>query len=243
LARKGARGKRDQVFLMTKVCTHGRGKDVAMKQLEDSLRRLGTDHLDLWQVHECIYRNDPALHFAAGGVIEALEQGKKDGKVRFVGFTGHKDPRIHLETLSHGFAFDTVQMPLGVFDASFRSFQRSVLPEVVSRRMGAIGMKSLGGIGGPVLRGAITPDERRYAMSLPVATVVTGIDSLTILQQNGAIARVFTPMNDAERRELESRVAPLAADGRFERYKMTLRFDAKVGREQHGFPTQDEVPI
>ena len=108
----GLQGRRDKVFLMSKVCTHGRDKKVAMQQLEDSLKRLGTDHLDLWQIHEVIYENDPDLHFAKGGVVEALDEAKKQGKVRFVGFTGHKSPAIHLKMLAHDYPFDTVQMPL-----------------------------------------------------------------------------------------------------------------------------------
>ena len=119
---KALKGKRDKVFLMTKVCTHGRGKDVAMKQLEESLKRLQTDHLDLWQVHEVIYYNDPELAIAKGGVLEALDKAKKQGKTRFVGFTGHKDPAIHLDMLSRDYAFDSVQMPLNCFDATYRSF-------------------------------------------------------------------------------------------------------------------------
>ncbi len=115
---------------MTKVCTHGRDRKVAMQQLDESLRRLRTDHLDLWQVHECVYDDDPELHFAPGGVIEALDEAKRQGKVRFVGFTGHKDPAIHLDMLARGFPFDTVQMPLNCFDASFRSFEQRVLPEL-----------------------------------------------------------------------------------------------------------------
>src|SRR5258708_28904310 len=122
------KGKRDKVFLMTKVCTHGRDKKVAMKQLEDSLRRLQTDHLDLWQIHEVVYDNDPDLHFAKGGVVEALEEAKKQGKVRYLGFTGHKHPAIHLNMLAHDFPFDSGQMPLNCFDAPSRSFEKQVLP-------------------------------------------------------------------------------------------------------------------
>ncbi len=152
-------GKRDQVFLMTKVCTHGRGADVAMAQLEDSLRRLRTDHLDLWQVHECVYDNDPERHHVAGGVLEALSRAKQQGKVRFVGFTGHKDPRIHLEMLERGFAFDTVQMPLNCFDATFHSFEQRVVPVAVGRGLGVIGMKSMGGKGDAVRAGVVRADE------------------------------------------------------------------------------------
>lgn len=144
---KALEGRRDRVFLMTKLCTHGRGKKEAMRQLEQSLRRLRTDYLDLWQIHECVYDNDPERHFAAGGAIAALEQAKKEGKVRFVGFTGHKRPDIHLRMLAEDFPFDTCQLPLNCFDASFRSFEREVLPELLRRRIAPIGMKSLGGDG------------------------------------------------------------------------------------------------
>jgi uncharacterized protein len=139
------KGKRQNVVVMTKVCTHGRGKDVAMQQLEESLRRLQTDHLDLWQIHEVIYENDPDLIFAPSGAAEALLQAKQQGKVRAIGFTGHKDPSIHLRTLSHGFPFDTVQMPLNCLDATFRSFETNVLPEARKQRIAVLGMKSMGG--------------------------------------------------------------------------------------------------
>src|SRR5215471_8803281 len=156
----------EKVFLMTKVCTHGRDKKVAMQQLDESLKRLRTDHLDLWQVHECVYDNDPERHFARGGVIEALDEAKKAGKVRYVGFTGHKHPDIHLKMLSYGYPFDSVQMPLNSFDATYRSFQKRVLPEVAKRGMAALGMKSLGGNGQPVMKGVVTAEEAlRYAMS------------------------------------------------------------------------------
>src|SRR5581483_2196941 len=122
------KGRRDKVFLMTKVCTHGRDKRVALRQLDESLKRLQTDHLDLWQIHECVYDNDPERHFAKGGVVEALDEAKKAGKVRYVGFTGHKHPAIHLKMLSHNYPFDSVQMPLNAFDATYRSFERQVLP-------------------------------------------------------------------------------------------------------------------
>ncbi len=241
---KSLAGRRDKVFLMTKVCTHGRNADVAMQQLEDSLRRLGTDHLDLWQIHECIYASDPDLHFARDGVVTALDRAKQQGKVRFVGFTGHKDPDIHLRMLGHGYAFDTVQMPLNCFDASFRSFEQRVLPEANKRQMGVIGMKSLGGVGEAVLAGVVSAEEAlRYAMSLPVTTTVTGIDGIDVLRQNLGVARGFRPMSDGEMRELRMRVGPQASDGHFELYKTTLRFDAKVGREQHGYPTREELPL
>jgi aryl-alcohol dehydrogenase-like predicted oxidoreductase len=242
---KALQGKRDQVFLMTKVCTHGRGRAVAMQQLEESLRRLGTDHLDLWQIHECVYENDPDLHFAEDGVVRALEDAKRQGKVRFVGFTGHKRPSIHMKMLAHDFAFDTVQMPLNAFDATFRSFEREVLPEALKRHMGVIGMKSLGGEGQPVLKGIVTAQEAlRYAMSIPgVSVTVSGIDSIGILRQNLAVAANFEPMSGEEMAALRDRVAPHAGDGHFELYKTTTHFDAAVGRAQHGYPSKEELPL
>ena len=242
---KALAGRREHAFLMTKVCTHGRDHKVAQQQLEESLRRLGTDYLDLWQVHECVYDNDPERHFAKDGVMRALEDAKKAGKVRFVGFTGHKHPHIHMSMLSHGFAFDTVQMPLNVFDSNFRSFEHEVLPQAVSRKMGVIGMKSLGGTGQAILEGAVTIEEAlRYAMSVPgVSVTVSGVDSLAVLHQNLAIARDFKPLTQGEMQALRERTADAAGDGHFELYKTTTRFDAKVGREQHGYPTEDELPL
>jgi predicted aldo/keto reductase-like oxidoreductase len=238
------RGKRDQAFLMTKVCTHGRGKDVALQMLEQSLRRLQTDHFDLWQIHEVIYYNDPDLIFAPGGAAEALLAAKQQGKVRFVGFTGHKDPAIHLRMLAQNFPFDTVQMPLNAFDASFRSFETHVLPEANKRGIGVLGMKSLGGSGEMVTNGAITAGEGlRYAMSLPVATTISGMESLGVLEQNLEVARGFQPMSPAEMQALRDRVKVYAADGRFELFKTTKKYDGSVGREQHHYPTAEKLPV
>jgi aryl-alcohol dehydrogenase-like predicted oxidoreductase len=238
------KGRRDKVFLMTKVCTHGRDKKVGLEQLEQSLKRLQTDHLDLWQVHECVYDNDPERHFAKGGVIEALDAARKAGKVRYVGFTGHKHPAIHLKMLSHDYPFDSVQMPLNPFDASYRSFQKKVLPEVNKRGMAALGMKSLGGNGQPMVKGVATVDEAlRYAMSLPVATTISGIDTLAVLRQNLAIARGFKLMTAEEMEALEKRCAAAAGDGHLELYKSTMKYDGDVGREQHGIPPHKELPL
>jgi aryl-alcohol dehydrogenase-like predicted oxidoreductase len=235
---RGLEGRRDKVFLMTKVCTHGRDRKVAMKQLEESLKRLGTDHLDLWQVHECVYDNDPDRHFAKGGVIEALDEAKKAGKVRYVGFTGHKHPAIHLKMLSYNYPFDSVQMPLNPFDATYRSFAANVLPQVLERGMAALGMKSLGGNGQPVTQGVVTAQEAlRYAMSLPVATTISGIDSLAVLRQNLGVARGFTPMTAAQMQALRDRCAPAAGDGHLELYKSTMKYDGDLGRGLHGIPS------
>jgi predicted aldo/keto reductase-like oxidoreductase len=239
---KALAGRRDEVFLMSKVCTHGRDAKVAIRQLEQSLRRLKTDHLDLWQIHEVAYANDPELHFAPGGVVEALDRAKREGMARFVGFTGHKDPALHLRMLSYDYPFDTCQLPLNCFDASFRSFERGVLPELVRRGIGAIGMKSMGGEGDAVRKKAVSAAEALgYAMSLPVATTVSGIDSMRVLRQNLSIARGFTPMSALAMDALRERVIDTASDGRFELYKVTAKHEADVGRKQHGFPSQAEV--
>jgi aryl-alcohol dehydrogenase-like predicted oxidoreductase len=237
------KGKRDQAFVMTKVCTHGRGKDVAMQQLEESLRRLQTDHLDLWQIHEVIYYNDPDLIFAPGGAAEALLAAKQQGKVRFVGFTGHKDPAIHLRMLTQDFPFDTVQMPLNCLDATFRSFETQVMPEANRRGIAVLGMKSMGGSGEIVSHGAATPsDALRYAMSLPVATTISGMDSLGVLEQNLAIAKGFQAVKPEEMQALRERVRVFAADGRYELFKTTKKYDGAVGRQQHHFPTAEKLP-
>jgi aryl-alcohol dehydrogenase-like predicted oxidoreductase len=238
------KGRRDKVVLMTKVCTHGRDKKVGMKMLEDSLKRLQTDHLDLWQIHECVYDNDPERHFAKGGVVEALDEAKKAGKVRYVGFTGHKNPSIHLKMLAHDYPFDAVQMPLNAFDTTYRSFQKKVLPEVNKRGMAALGMKSLGGNGQPIIQGVVTVEEAlRFAMSLPVATTISGIDSLVVLRQNLAIARGFKPMTTKEMEALARRCQPDAGDGHLELYKSTMKYDGDLGRAQHGLPPQKDLPL
>src|SRR4051794_8568300 len=238
------KGKRDQAIVMTKVCTHGRDKKVAMQQLEESLRRLQTDHLDIWQIHEVVYDNDPDWIFAPNGAAEALAEAKKQGKVRFVGFTGHKDPSIHLKMLSHDFPFDTVQMPLNCLDATFRSFETHVLPELQKRGIAPLGMKSMGGSGEMIRKGVLTPAEAlRYAMSLPVATTISGIDSLEVLHQNLEVARGFQPLQSTEMNALRQRCRMYAADGRYELFKTTVKYDGKIGREQHGFQSVEKMPV
>ena len=233
----GLKGRRDKVFLMTKTCPHGRDGSLALLMLEESLRRLQTDHLDLWQVHGMAFENDAELFIRPGGAAEALEKAKKDGKARFVGFTGHQNPKVHLAMLNTGFPFDSVQMPLNAFDANFRSFEQQVLPELNKRGIAALGMKPLSGHGDAIKHGAITVEESlRYAMSLPVATTITGIDSLEVLHQNLQIAQNFTPFSEAEMNALRERCKPDAADGRYELYKLSLRFDNPEARLAHGFP-------
>jgi aryl-alcohol dehydrogenase-like predicted oxidoreductase len=238
------KGKRDRAVLMTKVCTHGRDKQVAMRMLEDSLTRLQTDHLDVWQIHEVIYEDDPDLIFRPNGAAEALVQAKKDGKVRFVGFTGHKDPALHLKMLAHDFPFDTVQLPLNCFDATFRSFETQVLPEVNRRGMAALGMKSMGGSGEMVRHGGVTAAEAlSYAMSLPVAVTIAGMESMDVLKQNLEIARGFHPLSTAQMQQLRDRCRMDASDGRWELFKTSKKYDGDEGRKQHGFPPASELPV
>jgi predicted aldo/keto reductase-like oxidoreductase len=230
-------GKRSKVFLMTKVCTHGRGQGIALEMLEQSLRRLQTDHLDLWQVHGMGFDNDPELAYAKGGVLEALDKAKKDGKVRFVGFSGHKSPDVHLRMVKMGYRWDSVQMPLNPFDASFHSFGKLVLPELKRRGIAALGMKPMGGTAAAVKKGLVKAEELlRYAMSLPVTTTISGMNSPAVLRANLKVAQGFEPMTEKEMKELETRCKAAAADGRFEPYKVSLQFDNPVARMSHGFP-------
>jgi aryl-alcohol dehydrogenase-like predicted oxidoreductase len=241
---RALKGKRDRAVVMSKVCTHGRDKNVAMRQLEESLTRLQTDHLDVWQIHEVIYESDPDLIFAPNGAAEALLDAKRQGKVRFLGFTGHKDPSIHLKMLSHNFPFDTVQMPLNCLDATFRSFESNVLPEVNRRGMAALGMKSLGGSGELVREGAvIVTIGLRYAMSLPVAVTISGIESLSVLHQNIEVARGFRPFSAAEMETIRDACRLDASDGHMELFKTTKKYDGDLGREMHGFPSSAELPV
>jgi aryl-alcohol dehydrogenase-like predicted oxidoreductase len=206
------------------------------------LRRLKTDHLDLWQIHECVYDSDPERHFAPRGAADALLRAQREGKVGLIGFTGHKHPDIHLAMLAHGFPFNTCQLPLNCFDASFRSFEQRVLPELLRRGIAPLGMKSLSGDGRQVTARVITAAEGlRYAMSLPVATTIAGIDSMTVLKQNLRVARGFRPLTARQMASLRRRVAADAVDGRFELYKTTARHEGKVGRRQHGFPDEEAL--
>jgi len=220
---KALKGHRKEVFLMTKMCTHGRGKKIGMLHLEQSLRRLGTDYLDLWQIHEVGCDDDPELIFREGGAIEALAEAKQQGKVRFIGFTGHTNPAVHLNVLKYNFPFDTCQLPLNVFDATYSSFERQVLPELLRRGIAPIAMKSLCGNGKPIKQGILTVEEAmRYVLSLPVSTLVSGIDSREVLRQNLAIARRFVPMTQEEMVQLRRRVSGHATGGQFEHYKTNV---------------------
>jgi aryl-alcohol dehydrogenase-like predicted oxidoreductase len=227
-------GYRENVFLMSKI--DGRTKDSAALQIDESLQRLQTDHIDLMQFHEIIRMEDPDRIFADGGAIEAMQEAKKAGKVRYIGFTGHKDPTIHLRMLevgrAHGFRFDTVQMPLNVMDAHFRSFGKQVLPELVKEEIGVLGMKPMGS--GVILKSnTVKPIEcLQYAMNLPTSVVITGMDKMEILDQALEAARTFKSMNEQEVAALLNKTAQAAASGKFELFKTDNRFDATARNPQ-----------
>ena len=220
-------GYRAKAFVMTKI--DGRTKQEAAKQIEESLKRLQTDHIDLMQHHEVIRMEDPDRIFAEGGAQEAVVQAKKAGKIRYIGFTGHKDPVVHLRMLEvaakHQFRFDAVQMPLNVMDAHFRSFEHHVLPVLVKEHIGVLGMKSMAG--NHILKtGTVTAVEcLHYAMTLPTSVVITGIESMTILDQALEAVRSFKPMTTSQITALLNRTAVAAADGRYEPFKTTEKFD------------------
>jgi aryl-alcohol dehydrogenase-like predicted oxidoreductase len=221
-------GYRERVFLMTKI--DGRSKKEAARQLDQSLKRLKTDRIDLIQHHEVIRFDDPHRIFDEDGAQAALVEAKEAGKVRFIGFTGHKDPQIHLHMLAvakeHGFQFDAAQLPLNVMDAHYRSFARLVVPELVNQGIGVLGMKSMAN--GIILKsGAVTAIEcLHYALNLPTSVVITGIDSMEILDQAFEAARTFRPMGDAELETLLAKTAGAASRGEFEPFKTTSIFDS-----------------
>jgi predicted aldo/keto reductase-like oxidoreductase len=236
-----ADGKRAKVFLMTKNCA--RDAKGTRQHLEDSLRRLQTDHLDLWQFHEINYDNDPDWILERGALAEALK-AQKEGKIRFLGFTGHKSPHIHLKMLAKH-AWDTVQMPINVCDHHYRSFAREVVPVANQRGSAVIGMKSLGGgsnhKGRFIVEKVCTAEEAlTYALSQPIASLVVGIDGMDVLEQDLAIARAFKPLAGEELSQLLVKVKPVAGDGRHERFKSTQFFDGPYHLKQHGL-TQEQV--
>jgi predicted aldo/keto reductase-like oxidoreductase len=229
-------GRRKKAFLMTKVCSREYGD--AKQQLEQSLRRLQTDYLDLWQFHECNYHNDPEWIFEKGAMRAALE-ARKEGKVRFIGFTGHKAPMIHLKMLSQPFEWDASQMPNNIMDAGFLSFRHEVMPVCVKNKVGIIGMKGCGGDGQMLNKGGVTVDDcYRYCLSQPVSVQVVGLSDMQQLDTAFRIARGFSPMTAEETRNLMSRVRDVQSDGRFELFKTSKRFDSGYHRLQHGFEVQ-----
>jgi predicted aldo/keto reductase-like oxidoreductase len=227
-------GYRHRVFLMTKL--DGHDKKTAAAQIDESLKRLQTDHIDLMQFHEVIRFEDPEKIFASGGSLEAALEAKKAGKIRYIGFTGHKNPDIHLKMLetadTHKFHFDTVQMPLNVMDAHFNSFGKKVLPVLVKKEIGVLGMKPMGS--GIILQSKVVQPVEclHYAMNLPTSVVITGCDSLEILESSLGAARSFKPMSESEVAALLGKTSEVAKNGQFELYKTTTNFDGTANNPQ-----------
>lgn len=227
-------GYRDRAFLMTKI--DGRTKEAAAKQIDESLQRLQSDRIDLLQHHEIIRMEDPDRVFAPGGSMEAVIEAQKAGKIRYIGFTGHKDPLVHLRMLEvakqNNFRFDAVQMPLNVMDAHFRSFEQQVLPILVEEQIGVLGMKSMGD---PYIlqSNTVKPIEcLHYAMNLPTSTVITGIESMDILDQAIEAVRTFEPMSQSQVTALLDRTRAAAAKGQYELFKTTNQFDGTAKNPQ-----------
>jgi len=227
-------GYRDKVFLMTKI--DGRTKEAAAKQIDESLLRLQTDHVDLLQFHEVIRLEDPDRIFAEKGAFEAFQDAKKAGKLRYIGFTGHKDPVVHLRMLdtaaAHNFKFDTVQMPLNVMDAHFRSFEKQVLPRLVQEGIGVLGMKSMGD---PFILASntVTAIEcLHYSLNLPTSVVITGIETMERLDQAFDAARTFKPMTKTQVDALLARTEAAAKTGKYELFKTDMRFDGTAQNPQ-----------
>jgi aryl-alcohol dehydrogenase-like predicted oxidoreductase len=231
-------GYRDKVFLMTKNCAHDRTYDNSLVKLEESLRRLQTDYLDLWQIHEVVWPDDPDRIFAPGGAAEAMLKAKEEGKVRFIGFTGHKSPAIFRRMLSQGFPWDTVQMPVSVQDANFNSFQREVLPLAREQGVGVIGMKSLAAghlFDDPAVE--ITAEEAiRYALSQPIASLCVGVDSMKVLEQDLRVAREFVPMTKEEQDAAIDKVFHHCWAGQHEPFKTSFDYEGNEARREHGLP-------
>ena len=227
-------GYRDKAFLMTKI--DGRTKSSATSQIEESLRRLQTDHIDLLQFHEVIRDTDPDRVFSAGGALEAVLEAKKAGTVRFIGFTGHKSPEIHLRMLAtaaeHHFSFDTVQMPLNVMDAHYDSFEQKVLPVLVKANVGVLGMKPMGDHFILDSKTATPVECLHYAMNLPTSVVITGCDSMPILDQALKAARTFKPLSESQVAAFLAKTAAAAQAGKFELYKTSHHFDGTFANPQ-----------
>ncbi len=219
-------GKRDKVFLMTKVCTHDTGgRKEAMEMLNQSLARLGTDYLDLWQVHAVSTMAQVERAFAPGGVIEALDEARKAGKVRYVGFTGHTEPDVHLAMLAHGYPFDACQLPISAIEANSNAFVRRVLPELTKQGIAPLAMKSLGGNANPIRDRVLTVREAlTYSLSQPITTLVSGITNVDQLRENSAIAAAFSPMSPAALAALESRCLPATESNKYQPYRKWMSY-------------------
>lgn len=227
-------GYRERVTLIWQCCAHLRDYKTAMLQFEESLKRVRTPSFDLWSFHDMIYDNDPDWLYDHGG-LDAAQEARDQGRVRWIGFAGHKSPHIHLKLLNRGFAWDAVAMPLNPLDATFRSFERQVLPEVIRRGAAVFGCKPIAG-GALAVTRIVKPEEAlRYCFSLPVSTVICGMDSVAMLRKNLKLAANFKPFHAGEMDALRQKARQAAGDGRFERYKTTQDFDGLPGQVAHGF--------
>jgi uncharacterized protein len=229
-------GYRERAFLMTKNCAHDRRADTSMRILEESLRRLRTDVIDLWQIHEVTWHDDPDRIFAPGGAAEAMLAAKEQGKVRFIGFTGHKSPAIfrRMLDLAPDFPWDTIQMPINAVDWHFNSFQREILPLANARGIGVVGMKSLAS-GTLMQETDLTAQEAiAYSLSQPIASLCVGVDSMAVLEQDLAIGRGFQPLSDGEQARIRDKAYPHGWDGRHERFKVSHDFEGNPARQEHG---------
>lgn len=227
-------GYRERVSLIWQCSAPLRDYKTSVRQFEGSLRRLRADVLDVWCFQDVIYDNDPDWLYDRGG-LDAAEEVRDQGYARLIAFGGHKSPHIHLKLLARGFAWDAVAMPLNPLDAHFRSFERQVLPEVVRRGANVIALKPVAGGGIPATRIVTAAESLRYSFSLPVSTVVCGMDDPGVLRKNVKLAAAFTPYRAGEMDALRQRTRVIAGDGRFERYKTTFDFDDRAGRVAHGF--------
>lgn len=229
-----ADGYRQRVTLVAQCCAHLRDYKTAMQQLDESLFRIKTDHVDLWTFHEVIYDNDTDWIYDHGG-LDAMQEAREQGKVRFIGFGGHKSPHIHLRLLQRGFAWDAVLMPLNPLDASFRSFEKQVLPETIRRGAAVIGIKPMAGGVLQHMKGMKPEDALRYCMSLPASSVICGMASTAILRKNLRIATGFNAFHAGDMDALRQKARSVAGDGRAERYKTTQEQDLLAGQQAHGF--------
>ncbi len=231
---KALKGRRDQVFVMTKF--DGRTKGSALKQLDQSLSRLQVDHVDLWQFHENIRLEDPDRFFAEGGAVEAMLEAKKAGKIRYMGFTGHKDPMVHLRMLDlaekHNFSFDTAQMPLNVMDAHFRSFEKAVVPRLVAKKMGVLGMKSMADKHILESKTVTALECLQYSLSLPTSVVITGIDSMPVLDQAFQAVKTYSTLGKSGIQAILAKTATAAADGKYEPFKTSPIFDSTASHPE-----------
>jgi len=227
-------GYRERVTLVWQCCAPLRDYKTSMQQFEESLKRIRTAAFDLWSFHDVIYDNDPDWLYDHGG-LDAAQEAREQGRIRWIGFGGHKSPHIHLKLLNRGFAWDAVAMPLNPLDATFRSFEKQVLPETIRRGAAVFGCKPVAG-GALATARVVKPDESlRYCFSLPASTVICGMDSVAVLRKNLKLAVNFKPYHAGEMDALRQRARPAAGDGRHERYKTTLEFDGTAGRVAHGF--------